>query len=141
MDAQPSGPSVSPAQGLVEYVNWIYALHALSVVVALLGAWTVALSFAASLPSVIAVIMNYARRSQARGSWLESHFGWQIRTFWFAWLWIAVVSIISIPLMLVLIGLFLWWLGLGLVGLWVIYRVARGWLTLREGRPTPLATS
>ena len=141
MDAQPSVSSVSPAQGLVEYVNWIYALHTLSVVIALLGAWTVALSFVASLPSVIAVIMNYARRSQARGTWLESHFGWQIRTFWFAWLWIAVVSLISIPLILVLVGLFLWWLGLGLVGLWVIYRVARGWLTLREGRPMPQAIS
>jgi uncharacterized membrane protein len=138
VDAQPSVQAVNPQQHLIDYTNWIYALHAFAVLTALLGAWTVVLSFAASLPSVVAVIMNYARRSDTRGTWLETHFAWQIRTFWFTWLWIVVVSIVSIPLMLVLVGFFLWWLGLGVVGLWVIYRVVRGWLTLREGRPMPL---
>jgi uncharacterized membrane protein len=126
--------------GLVEYTNWIYGLHAVSVVIALVSAHTVVDLFLFSPPSIIAVIMNYARRSETHGTWLESHFRWQIRTFWYAWLWIILTSLISIPMMLVLIGFVILFIGLGLTGLWIIYRVARGWLALREGRPMPLPT-
>ena len=94
--------------------------------------------FAFGLPSIIAVIMNYARRSETRGTWLESHFRWQIRTFWFSWLWIVVVSVIALPLMLILVGFVFAYVGLGIVGIWVIYRVVRGWLALRDGVPMPL---
>jgi uncharacterized membrane protein len=125
---------------LVEYTNWIYGLHAVSVVIALVSAHTVVGLFLFSPPSIIAVIMNYARRSETHGTWLESHFRWQIRTFWYAWLWIILTSLISIPMMLVLIGFVILFIGLGLTGLWIIYRVARGWLALREGRPMPLPT-
>jgi uncharacterized membrane protein len=127
-------------QGLVDYTNWIYGLHAISVVIALVSAHTVVGLFLFSPPSIVAVIMNYARRSETHGTWLESHFRWQIRTFWYAWLWIILTSLISIPMMLVLIGFVILFIGLGLTGLWIIYRVARGWLALREGRPMPLPT-
>lgn len=147
MDPEPS-PAASPAasaasgtplRGLIEYTHWIYALHALSVLTALLTTRAVALRFAFGLPSIIAVIMNYVRREAARGTWLESHFRWQIRTFWYAWLWILVTSIVSMPLLIVGIGFLLAMLGLGIVGIWVIYRVARGWISLREGRTMPLS--
>lgn len=124
--------------GLVDYTNWIYGLHALSVLIALVTAHTVVGLFLFSPPSIVAVIMNYARRSETHGTWLESHFRWQIRTFWYAWLWIILTSLVSIPMMLVLIGFVFLFIGLGLTGLWIIYRVARGWLALREGRPMPL---
>src|SRR5580692_2045163 len=124
----PSAPSstASPLRGLIEYTHWIYALHSLSVLSALFTTRAVALRFAFGLPSIIAVIMNYARRSETRGIWLESHFRWQIRTFWYAWLWILVTSILSMPLLILGIGFVLAWLGTGIIGLWVIYRVARG---------------
>jgi uncharacterized membrane protein len=136
----PSAPSstASPLRGLIEYTHWIYALHSLSVLSALLTTHAVALRFAFGLPSIVAVIMNYARRSETRGTWLESHFRWQIRTFWYAWLWIFVTSIIAMPLLLIGVGFILGPLGLGLVSLWVIYRIIRGWLALRDGRPMPL---
>jgi uncharacterized membrane protein len=136
----PSAPGAtdSPLRGLIEYTHWIYGLHSLSVLSALLTTHAVALRFAFGLPSIIAVIMNYARRSETRGTWLESHFRWQIRTFWYAWLWIFVTSIIAMPLLLIGIGFVLGLLGLGLVSLWVIYRIVRGWLALRDGRPMPL---
>ncbi len=124
--------------GLVDYTHWIYGLHALSVVIGLLSARSVATRFAFGLPSIIAVIMNYARRSDARGTWLESHFRWQIRTFWFSWLWILVVSVIAAALLILLIGFVIAVVGYALIGAWIIYRVARGWLALREGRPMPL---
>jgi uncharacterized membrane protein len=137
MDPEPQA-AVPAQRGLLEYTQWIYALHALSVAVGLLTARSVAVRFAFGLPSIIAVVMNYARRSEARGSWLETHFSWQIRTFWYTWLWILVISIIAMPLLIVGIGFVIGMLGLALVGLWVIYRVARGWLALREGRAMPL---
>jgi uncharacterized membrane protein len=135
----PELESAPPTQsGLREYTQWIYALQGLSVLIGLFTARSVALRFAIGLPSIIAVIMNYLRRAEARGSWLESHFGWQIRTFWYTWLWILVVSIIAMPLLIVLVGFVIAIVGLAVIGLWVIYRVARGWLALREGRPMPL---
>jgi uncharacterized membrane protein len=130
--------AVSVNRGLIEYTHWIYGLHALSVLIGVLSARSVATRFAFGLPSIIAVIMNYARRSETRGTWLESHFRWQIRTFWFSWLWILVVSITAALLLILLIGFVIAIVGYALIGAWIIYRVARGWLALREGRPMPL---
>lgn len=129
-----SPESVDPT--LIRYTHAIYALHALSVIIGISGAGTIVGSFIFGLPSIIAVIMNYLKRREAQGSWLESHFRWQIRTFWFALLWSGVVLLISAPLMLVLVmvGFVTAWLGLLLIGLWVLYRVVRGWLALREQR-------
>jgi uncharacterized membrane protein len=144
MDADPNsivnspGSADSQLSGLVSYTHWIYALHSLSVLSALLTARAVALHFVFGLPSIIAVIMNYARRSETRGTWLESHFRWQIRTFWFALLWIFLTSIIAMPLLLIGVGFILGLLGFGLVGLWVIYRIVRGWLSLRDGHSMPV---
>ena len=128
-----------PVQGvdpsLVSYTNVIYALHSVSVLIALTSGITIVGSFVFGIPSIIAVIMNYARQSETRGTYLESHFTWQIRTFWFTALWALVVWGLSLPLMLVLVGFATLWLGLSLLGLWIIYRVIRGWLALREQRP------
>jgi len=128
-----------PDPGLVGYTHVIYALHALAVLTGVLTSNSIAGRFVFGLPSIVAVIMNYARRAAARGSWLESHFRWQIHTFWYALLWIVITLIISAPLTLVVIGVYVFMAGLALVGLWVTYRVLRGWLALREGRAMPLA--
>src|ERR1700693_722509 len=124
-------------RGLVEYTHWIYGLHTLSVLIGLTPWPSVAGHFAFGLPSIVAVIMNYARRAEARGTWLESHFRWQIRTFWFSWLWILLTSILAALLLIVLVGFVIAIVGFALIGIWVIYRVARGWLALRDGRPMP----
>jgi uncharacterized membrane protein len=122
-------------QALVTYTNIIYALHALAVVIGLTSAHTIVLSFVGGLPSIVAVIMNYARRAAVRGTFLESHFRWQIRTFWFALLWSIVIVLVSAPFMLVLIGFATAWLGLVALGIWIAYRVIRGWLALRDRKP------
>ena len=118
---------------LVGYTHIIYGLHALSVLIAITGAGSIVGNFIFGVPSIIAVIMNYSRRSEVRTTWLATHFHWQIRTFWFALLWVIAVLVISVPLVLLVVGIFTAWFGLSLVGLWVIYRVARGWLALRAG--------
>jgi uncharacterized membrane protein len=133
----PGAPALNPPRGLLQYTHLLYALHALTVVCAFLALPVAVLRFGFCLPSFIAIIFAYLRRAQAQGSWLESHFSWQIRTFWYAWLWTVVTSIIAIPLLLFGVSL---WLSLGvfvLIVLWVMYRVARGWMALREGRPAP----
>ena len=123
-------------QSLVTYTHIIYALHAFAVVMGVLTtATTVVGGFIFSLPSIVAVIMNYARRSAVRGTWLEAHFNWQIRTFWTALLCAVVLGIISAILLIVVVGAFLWYIGALLLGVWIIYRVGRGWLALNERRP------
>jgi len=118
---------------LVGWTQFIYALHALSLLTGILGAATVIGAFLTGWPSLIAVILNYVKRGDARGTWLESHFRWQIRTFWFGLLWVAIcVSFIVVTLG---IGLLVAWLPLAGVGLWFIYRIVRGWLALDGRRP------
>ena len=126
-----------PDAGLISYTHIIYALHASAVLTGVLTGASIAGRFVFGLPSIIAVIMNYARRAQARGTWLETHFSWQIRTFWLALRWIAITLLVGAPLTLIVIGIFFVIAGFCLVGLWVAYRVIRGWLALRERRPMP----
>ena len=68
---------------LLGWTHLIYALHAFSLLTGIVGTATIVGAFLTGWPSIIAVILNYVKRSEAQGSWLESHFRWQIRTFWF----------------------------------------------------------
>jgi uncharacterized membrane protein len=123
----------TPASSLVSYTHVMYALHALAALIGITSAATIVGQFVFGLPSIIAVVMNYLRRSEARGTWLESHFRWQLRTFWFAALWVVLIGVASVPLMPILIGFATFGIGVGILGIWVIYRVARGWLALKDG--------
>lgn len=107
-----SGVEAQEEQSLKTITTVVYALQAAS--------FFIGLSF------IAAVIINYIKQPQVEGTWLESHFRWQIRTFWFSLLW----SIIGFVLVFVLIG----YLVLPAVALWVIYRIARGWINLSEGK-------
>ncbi len=121
---------------LVSYTHWMYALHALSALMGVFSAATVVGQFVFGIPSIIAVIMNYLKRSEVRGTWLDSHFGWQLRTFWYALLWFVLIGLFSAPLVLLLgLGIVTWIIGAFVVGIWIVYRVARGWLRLRDGQP------
>ena len=120
---------------LVRYAHWMYALHAASALIGMLTSAFIATAFLFGIPSIIAVVMNYLRRDDARGTWLESHFSWQLRTFWFALFWVVLIFLLSLPLFLVVVGFLTFPVGIIIVGIWVIYRVARGWLKLKDGHP------
>ena len=120
---------------LVTVCHLTYALHALGLAIGAFGASTVVGAFLFGWPSIIAVVINYVKRGEARGTWLESHFTWQIRTFWFALLWAAVIGVASALLLVVLVGFAVWVVGLFVLGVWAIYRIARGWLRLRDRQP------
>jgi len=132
---QPVTANPVPSPQLVTYTHLIYALHALSLLIGATTAVFIVWAFVAGFPSIIAVIMNYARRADTAGTWLESHFRWQIRTFWFSLLACAFASFLSVPLILTIILAPLVWLAFAAIGVWVTYRVVRGWINLREARP------
>ena len=124
----------SDLNSLRAWTHLIYGLHAWSVLAGLLTPAFVVTMFVTGWPSLIAVVLNYVKRDEAKGTPLESHFRWQIRTFW-----------IALPLLL--LGILLWltlllipvaFLLLGLTGLWIVYRLARGWIALAEGKPLPM---
>lgn len=109
----------------------IYGLHAFSAVLGVISSVAVVTAFLTGWPSILAVILNYAKRGDVRGTLLESHFRWQIRTFWFAVLWV----VIALVLMATIIGIPLAWLIFLATGIWVLYRIGAGWLALNDGRP------
>jgi len=122
-----------PTESLETWTHAIYALHAFSLLTGILGTATVIGAFLTGWPSIIAVILNYIKRSEARGSWLESHFRWQIRTFWFGLLWISLCILFILGTLG--LGIIIAWLPMAVIAIWFIYRIARGWLALRDKRP------
>ncbi len=115
---------------LIRLTHVIYALHALAVFVGVTSAATVAGGFVFGLPSLVAVVLNYLKRSDVTGTWLESHFRWQIRTFWFTLLWLVVYGLLVITI----VGIPVAWALIAVLGLWAAYRVVRGWLALTNAR-------
>ena len=133
MTASPAQTFTEPDASLRTIAHVVYALHALSLCI---GAWSAASvvgSFLFGWPSIIAVILNYVYRGDAEGTWLASHFSWQIRTFWWALLWSSLIGGVSLVLMLVLVGFATWAVGFFLLGIWASVRIVRGWLRLRRG--------
>ena len=94
----------------------IYALYAVSLFV--------------GITAIVAIVLNYIKRDEAQGTWLESHFTWQIRTFWWGLLW----SVIGAITWIIMVG----WLVWGVAYIWFIYRIAKGWLNLNDNKPMPL---
>jgi uncharacterized membrane protein len=123
----------APTGRLVTWTQVIYGLHALSIVTGLISASTVVGAFLIGWPSIIAVILNYIKRGEARGTWLESHFRWQIRTFWFGLLW--ALACLGFVVFTLGIGLLLVWIPLGILTVWLVYRVVRGWIALSSREP------
>lgn len=118
MDEHPSTPTRSGAlsdEGSISaktLTTMVYALQAAS--------------FLVGFTNLIAIVINYVKRDVVTGTWLESHFRWQICTFWFGLLW-AVIGMVTIPL-------FIGWLILPANALWLIYRIVKGWLCLNDGK-------
>ncbi len=123
-----------PTENLITLTHLIYALHAFAVFTGVVGSATILGSFIASVPSIAAVIINYVKQGAVRDTWLESHFRWQIRTFWFAVLWVMV----AVVMIMTIIGLPFGLLVLGVTSLWVLYRVVRGWWALSQRQAMPM---
>jgi uncharacterized membrane protein len=121
-------------EGLRAWTHVIYALHAWTVLAGLLTPVMVVTAFLLGWPSLIAVVLNYVKRAEAAGTVLESHFRWQIRTFWFALPWALLGLVLWVTLLLIPFAILVWIFA----GLWITYRVARGWIALVQGKPMPM---
>ena len=117
--------------GMVRLTHLIYGLHAFSALMGVVSSAAIVTAFLTGWPSILAVILNYARRSAVRGTFLESHFSWQIRTFWWALAWVVLAILLAVTL----IGIPLALMVVAVTGIWVLYRIVRGWLALNESRP------
>jgi uncharacterized membrane protein len=134
-DVTSSTPNaVVPRQSLVTLTHVIYALHAFSAVTGIMSSALIVTAFLSGWPSIIAVIINYVKRPDVRGTWLDSHFSWQIRTFWLALLWVLIGAVIFVTLIGIPVAIGIWLL----TGLWVLYRITRGWLALSSRKPMPV---
>ena len=85
-----------------------------------------ALSFVFLITAVAGIIINYIKQDDVKGSWLESHFEWQKRTFWYGLLWM-VLGVLSFFLLIQ-------WVIFPIVAIWLVYRIAKGWIYLVDGK-------
>ena len=124
-----------PSQNLITLTHVMYGLHAFSALMGMLGTAFIVTAFLTGWPSIIAVVINYVKRSDARGSFLDSHFSWQLRTFWYALLWVIVMGL----LVMTIVGIPVAFIVALVVGIWVLYRIGRGWLALSDSKPMPVS--
>ena len=101
--------------------NVLYVMHAISP----FTLWTL---------SIVAVIIGVFARDKVRGTWVESHYSWLARTFFWGLLWVVIVTFVFA---ITVVGIFLLWLPWGILTAWYLYRVIRGWLRLNDGKPAP----
>jgi uncharacterized membrane protein len=104
-----------------------YALHAVVAIGAVLP------SFQPSVLLLIAAfILDVIKKGDAKGTWLESHFSWRLRSV----IWAAILYVITIPLWILFVipG----WIAWVIISIWFLYRVVRGWMALNDRRPMPM---
>ena len=135
-DYEPDGtPAVRDTlEGARSWAHVMYGLHALSALSGILTSASIVGAFVFGWPSVIAVIINYVTRNQVRNTWLDSHWRWQLRSFWYAALWLLVAGVLAATL----IGLPAAFVVILITGVWVLYRVIRGWMGLLNRAVMPL---
>ncbi len=107
-----TAPNTGVNDNLKNLTQLVYILQAISLVV--------------GVTAIAGLILNYLKRDEVKGTYLDSHFAWQIKTFWYALIGVILGWLLAI----VLIG----FLILGAVGLWYIYRIVKGWLALNDGK-------
>ncbi len=108
-----TAPTDEQLQRLTTLTTVVYALQAVG--------------FFLGITWLVAVVVNYVKRDDVAGTWLESHFRWQIRTFWFGLLW----CVLGVLTFIVVIG----WIVLVANAVWLIYRIVKGWLNLNDRKP------
>lgn len=131
-------PAQEPEHKVIVIAKIVYILHGLSILLGIATGASILGSFLFGWPSIAAVVLNYALRSEAKGTFVASHFTWQIQTFWSAAIWTLLVAIIGMLLSWLLVGFAVWFVGFMVMGIWVGYRIIRGWIRLSAKEEMPV---
>lgn len=114
-----------------------YALYGIAAIAALASSGLPLIAPLFGLLGIVGVIVCYVKKDEAAGTWVASHFTWLIRTFWWSLLWAVLGWVVMFTLGLILIGipiaLAIWFVA----GIWLIYRVVKGYLIFKDSRPIP----
>jgi uncharacterized membrane protein len=132
LPAQGSGTTTQPP---VNAATAVYVLFAIAVIGALVAHGLIVFAPLVGIAGIVGVIIAYVKRDDARGTWIESHLTWLIRTFWWSFLW----DLIAVVLFVTLIGIPVALLILVATSIWGIYRLVRGFLYFKDSKPIPLA--
>ena len=131
LPVQDSGTAGQPA---VNAATAVYVLFAIAVIGALVAHGLIVFAPLVGIAGIVGVIIAYVKRDDARGTWIESHLTWLIRTFWWSLLW----DVIAVILFVTLIGIPVALLILVATSIWGIYRLVRGFLYFKDSKPIPL---
>ena len=132
----PAGAGV-PSQSLISTTLVVYALFAVAAVVGLVSSGFPLIAPLVGLIGIVGLILAYVKRGDAAGTWLQSHYRWLIRTFWFSLLWGFIGGLVLVTLGLILIGIpiaFCIWVA---ATIWVMYRLIRGYVLFKDSKPIP----
>ena len=106
----------------IRFTHILYLLHGLA-------------PFTAWLLAVCAIVLAIIKREDVNGTFLESHFSWLARTFWWGLMWITICGVLTFVLIVTVIGIVIAWLPFTILFFWYLYRVIKGWLRLNDGKP------
>ena len=126
-----------PSSSLISTTLLVYALFGVAAVVGLVSSGFPLIAPLTGLVGIVGIILAYVKRGEAVGTWLESHYRWLIRTFWFSLLWGAIGAVVFVLLAIILIGLFIGYLIWVATTIWVLYRLVRGYMLFNESKPVP----
>lgn len=128
----------TPSSSIVTIAKLVYILHGISIAIGIATGASILSAFLFGWPSLAAVVLNYVLRNEARYTYVESHFKWQVRTFWYAMLWALIVAAIGLIFSPILIGFAVWSVGFVIMSVWVAYRIIRGWIRLVATEEMPV---
>jgi uncharacterized membrane protein len=132
-----SPASATPSSSLISTTLLVYALFGIAAVVGLVSSGFPLAAPLMGIVGIVGVIVAYVKRGEATSTWLESHYRWLIRTFWFSLLWGAIGAVVFVLLAIILIGLFIGYLIWVATTIWVLYRLVRGYMLFNESKPVP----
>jgi uncharacterized membrane protein len=127
----------TPSSSLISMTLLVYALLGVAAVVGLVSSGFPLIAPLMGIVGIVGIILAYVKRGEATGTWLESHYRWLIRTFWFSLLWGAIGAVIFVLLLIIVIGVFIGYLIWVATTIWVLYRLVRGYMLFNESKPIP----
>ncbi len=132
-----SAAAGTPSASLVSTTLLLYALFGVAAVVGLVSSGFPLIAPLIGIVGIVAIILAYVKRAEAAGTWLDSHYRWLIRTFWFSLLWGAIGAVVFVLLLIIVIGVFIGYLIWVATTIWVLYRLLRGYTLFNQSKPIP----